>query len=62
MTDKPNFAAKDTFSVGTNGLGTVTITMHDQAKPTFMTSDEARELARHLNQMANDADWQNTAL
>jgi hypothetical protein len=62
MTDKPNFAEKETFTVETNGLGCVTITSHALAQPTFLTSDQARDLARHLNLKANDADWQNSVL
>jgi hypothetical protein len=62
MTDTNRFAEKESFSVNTDGLGSVVLVAQGLAKPNYMTSDEARNLARHLTEMANDADWQNTSL
>lgn len=62
MFDYNSSDTKESITIDTNGLGSVVLQLHGTGKVLHLTSCQARELARKMEQKATDADFQNTAL
>lgn len=62
MFDLDDTESKDSITADSNGLGSVVLQIHGSGQVLHLTSCQARELARQLEQKATDADFQNSAL